>query len=803
MGSFWKLSVLAIALLMFSGLVAGLGTLGGASAHVAAPSACTGAPAITIQSQRVQGSNANVTGFATAGPGAGCTVFQVQIAWGDGTNGPTQYYGTYQANFSFVHTYFTTGTFTVTVTARDTTGPSSTAQTILSIHGPPYYVTVNFDQNYHLPGDRATLYIDVFNSTTNSLQGGYASLTFFVTTCYDQQTNQGACTPVTTINTHPQASNATAISFTVPPDAVADSQLSVQVEANATLPTGLYSENSLVTNLWISTPQTPYLCVGSTEGVISFPCPTTTVIQPGQNFVLTIDATVSYSSGSAPWSGGAVLVTFYLNNQAVSPTFPKSMVTNSSGIAQGIVQTTGLGTGDLNITAAVSDPANAAVVAVHSTVFITIAASPAAQVQVTIGSAGYYGGDTMTSSFAVTSFTGHAVSGWSANSYFITGNPGTLTTLGSCAYTSTSIFFAQGPLTGTSGSVPSFVIPSSFSGAIEVTVLANNATTSTPGVACTLVSPPKLLVQPSEVVYHPGDSIGVSFTPEGQVFNSASYFASVSGVGISGNTVIIYNQSLGSSTSFSFTIPSTGTLPSYTLTVLAQNSSGVIAGQDLRLNESSGYALVVSVQTPSQYTDGSYQPGQSVTFTYTLASLGLATPPKFFSLNAGFLNTQQGETVVQETATSGSITLRVPSSAGQGISLVAFKAGVPTAFGTFGVGTQVALLVNPSPSALNYEIGAGSGFSVSDILVIVIIVVLAIIVFLVWRRRHGEPRVPKPHRKRSGHSEPESAQSGVTQWQQQPGSEGQFPAQEGQPAPASEQGQPPMPESTYQNPPPA
>ena len=797
MVSFWKPVAYATALLLLSGLVASLGGVSGAPIQPSTPHACTNAPSLTIQSQSVRGFFATVSGTAIAGAGAGCLINIITIQWGDGATN-TQYNFSYQANFSFTHNYATAGSYPVTVTARDSSGLSTTSNLVLAVHGPPYDVQVAFDRAYHLPGDRAVLYINVYNSTTGGLQTSTSSLTFFVTTCYDQQTNPGVCTPVNTISSHPAATNATAIPFTVPPDAIGDSTLTVQVEANATLPTGLFSENSSVTNLWISSPQLPNVCVGSTIGGGGSACaPNTAQIQPGQNFVLTIYGSVSGPSGTEPWVGGSVLVTFYLNNQQVSPGFPKyPLITNSSGVAQGVVQTAGLGTGDLNITAAISDPSNAAVQAMHETVFVNIAASPAAQVQVTVGSAGYYGGDTLAASFVVTSFTGHPVSGWSANAYYIFGDAGSLTTTGACGVT--NLFLAEGPLSGTSGNVPSYAIPTSFSGVLTIEVQANNATASVYGSVCTLVSPPKLLVQPSEVVYHSGDTIHVSFTPEGQVFNTASYFASVSGTGTNGNTVIIYNQTLGTSTSFQFTIPSSGTLPTYTLTVIAQNTTGVIAGQDLQLYEYSGYALVVSIATPSQYSDGSYQPGESVTFSYTLASLGLATPPKFFTLSAGFLNTQQGETVIQETSTSGSFTLQVPSSTGTGISLVVFNAGIPTPTGGQTVGTDVALLVNPSPSALNYEIGAGSGFTVSDILVIVILIVAALLVFLLWRRRHPrEPGMVRPHKKRFGKSEPEPANAGGVQTWEQPAPEGGAPpAAEQGAAPASEPGAeypPPMP----------
>ncbi|MCL4325061.1 MAG: hypothetical protein M1144_06345 [Candidatus Thermoplasmatota archaeon] len=789
MRSFWRPSVFAVALLLLMGTVLAIfaGNAFAVTPNVTA--ACTAPPTITIQSSTSHGYNAVVTGTATAGAGTGCTIVYVSVSWGDGSVS-TNTFTTAQANFSMSHSYGSAGAYHAQVTAFENGGQTTTSNVVFNINGPPYSVNVAFDTSYHLPGDRAVLYINVVNSTTGGLQSGYTTLSFYITTCYSQTTNPALCTPVNTIPTRPTALNATSIPFTVPPDAVTGSTLSVQVEANATLPTGLFSENSSVTYLIIATPQTPSVCVGSTISGTNTCAPQTAQIQPGQNFILSIQATLGVGFGSDPWPNAAVAVTFYLNNQQVHPTgFPNQIQTNNLGYAYVVVQTQGLGTGDLNITAAVTDPNNAAITSQHNTIFVNIQPTPLAQVQVTTGSDGYFGGDSMTSTFAITSYLGKAVPGWNANEYQVLGYPsGT----GCGSFSSNGQIFAQGAISGTSGTVPAYTIPTSYQGILVVVVSANNATQSTVGYACALVTPPQLLIQPSEVTYHPGDTISVSFTPEGGIFSTATYFATVSGSG-----VVIYNQSLQSSTSFSFSIPATGTLPSYVLTVVAQNASGIIAGQDITLNEYSGYNLVVSVQTPAQYSDNSYQPGEKVTFSYTVNTLGLATPPKFFTLEAFFYNSPQGPTIVQETASSGTFTLQVPSNIGAGMVLAGFTAFIPTPSGTSGYGTIVGLQVNPSPSVLDYELGAGSGFTVAHLLVIVILVIAALLAYVIWRRRHrgSEPGAHGSRHKMFGHKD-----NSVEQWQQtQP--EGQAPPAEHGPeagyAPPADQGQPPMPEGQY------
>jgi hypothetical protein len=658
-------------------------------------------------------------------------------------------------------------------------------------------VGVIYDKSYHLPGDIATVYMEVENSTTGAPQMGVTQL--FVSGCYYGKAAPAVCANIgSTLGSYPTPLNLTSEQFTVPPDAEPGTQLHVVVEANVTIDGLTYSENSTSTALNIATPDAPTACVTSTVGDISTSCapPCTiaefcSILSPGESFLLQVNTLVTEDGASAPWANANVSINYYMNGDLSSS---KTFDSNGQGVAGVTVQTLGLGSGNLTIIIGVTDPLNYALTA-SQTIKVELKPTPSVNVQVTLNAGEYFGGDSLTASYVLTTYSGTSPSGWMANSYMIVAfSPGTACGIGSISSTSPDYqMLSAGNLApATHGTVvSSYTLPLTLQGTVDVAVYANNATASAYGEACALVTPPSLIIQPSETTYNPGDTISVSLYPQGSVFNGASYYAEVSN-GASTGTVVIYNSSLGSSTSFSFKIPAAGTLPNYYLTVVAQTGQGIISGQDVKLTEYSGYALEVSVQTASQYSDGSFQPGQSISFGYTVTSLGLAKQPKVFQMLAWFVNTAQGQTTYNEVSSTGSFSMSIPSSAGTGVMIAEFEAAVPTASGTVTVTTVVGLLVNPSPSFLDYKpFGSSFGMTTGQLILLIILVIVALILIFIMLRRGGGggsyQAKPKRHLFRRG--------KGMDQWSTQ-----QAPPPQGQPQDAA-----PPPEGgamPYQQPPP-
>jgi hypothetical protein len=783
------LRAMAVAVLMVTASIAVLTGEVRAEASAAPHAVLCNAPTASITSITSKEYVATLKGNASVGSGVPACIMTVEVTWGDGLV-------SFETTFPFtsVHTYYYTGTFTVKVNASQNDGQYAVAASSVVIHGTPYTVYPTFDKTYHLPGDASRLFVKVANTTTGAPQIGLQS--FFITSCYISTNSLTTpCTPVSTLAQYSHLSNPMNLSsypFTVPPDADPGTMLSVTVEANETFDGQQISVNGSA-ELSMASPARPDLCVGSTVSVAMGVCaPGVGSFLPGQDFIVTVTTLVNTSLGTgAVWPNATVAMAFYLNGNPVHPkNLPAlvSLLTNSLGVASTVVDTTSLGTGYLNISVGITDSNNPSLTSKSRWMFVTLEPTPAVQVQVTLGAGEYYGGDTLQASYAISTLSGTHANGWFANSYVIVGiAPGSACNVNNVGNSNAYQVLVSATVNpGASGNIPSYPIPTGFQGTVDVAVFANNATATAYGQNCALVTPATILIQPSEVDYNPGDNIQVGLTPEGSILSGATYYAEVTGSS-NGGTAVIFNQSLGTSTSFNFNIPSAGTLSSYTLTVVALTTTGlIVAGQDVTLEEHSGYAIEVSVKTASMYSDGSFQPGQSVSFGYTITSLGTSQSPTIFTLEAYFQNSAQVITVVNEQSASGTLSMSLPSSLGTGVALVEFEAVIPTPTGTSSAITQVGILVNPSPSFLDYKpFGSSFGMTMGQIILIVILVVLALLVFIMWRRRDGGTSVPKPRRRLFHRKE------GMGQWNQAPPE--QQPAQPpaGYYAPPAEGGQAP------------
>ena len=633
---------------------------------------------------------------------------------------------------------------------------------------PPYNVYVAFDRPYKLPGDAATLYINVFNNTNDGPQANVNSV--FVVAYYTP-TGRPMYSQIVPLNQHPTPSNYISEPFTVPVNASYGSTIIFTVVANASLPNGSGTEQGGAS-----------LDIGNTPSISLCPRPTYgangncySSFSPGANFLLVVTAMVPTAGGNYPWADQNASAAFYFNGNTVTiPGFPSSMTTNTQGIASGVVQTTNLGTGSLNVTISMTDSNNPAI---HVTVWTSVRINviPSAVVEVQLNAGQYFGGDTVHSNFTLSTYTGGVPSGgWSATWW------AAILYSDSYCLSSNKVILGMGTdISGTSGSLPSISIPVTETGSVQLVVLANNNTASTYGYsACAAVNPPELVVATNEAYYNPGDTITVSISTVGSVFNGATYFGLVSSGG-----VILYNATV-SGTSFNFNIPKTGTLPSYTVTVVAQTTAnGIISGRNVPLYENSGYVLIVNLKTPSSYATGTYQPGQTLNFGYTLTPTGNAGTPKVFTVNISFSNSNQQPVEVLETSTSGTFSVTIPSSAGNGIVVISF---VATILGVGGAQTSNAVAVNGSPSMLDYTIfGAGTTFTVADLILLLVVLIGAILAVLIFRRR------------RQGGSSHKGKNAGVEQWNQQaPPADQQAPPAE--PAPGYPSGadpnQPPYPQ---------
>ncbi|MGI0151943.1 MAG: hypothetical protein ACREC5_08410, partial [Thermoplasmata archaeon] len=164
-----------------------------------------------------------------------------------------------------------------------------------------------------------------------------------------------------------------------------------------------------------------------------------------------------------------------------------------------------------------------------------------------------------------------------------------------------------------------------------------------------------------------------------------------------------------------------------------------------------------------------------------------------------------GSAAFETTSSSGTFGFTIPSGTPAGIQT--YEVGVEflqcSSGVTCAVSAIVSVFVNPSPSVLGYELGAGSGVTVGWIILLALIVVVAVVLVLMIRRKGSRPLHMSPTSSdRNGPSgygsemssapsapPPEGASGGVAPWHE-PSSESSVPPDSNSGHPS---GSPPLP----------
>lgn len=363
--------------------------------------------------------------------------------------------------------------------------------------------------------------------------------------------------------------------------------------------------------------------------------------------------------------------------------------------------------------------------------FTVLASAPSyASLQLRLDSAQYFGGDTATAKWQLGGFSASAAQGWTIDAWQAWENDaGTV--------------IAEGPVnsTATSGQF-TVVAPVDYSGQLEVDVWGHNATGSLYAYATAEVTAPTILLNPSEVSYLPGDTVTVAITTEGQVFANATLYASVAD-----NLGNIYQNGPIAGSSIGINVPQVGTPTSVRISLAAQDSKlGIVATAALVLDEASGLAVSAGVSTASNYADGSFQPGQTISLHYSFHAYGNAVLAKSYAVSvfpySGFFG-GAGEILTQTTSTSGDVSYTIPSGTPAGAQLFeVIVSGSACSGACYGV-SLFSVNVQPNPSALQYNLGAGSGLTVGWLVLFLIIVIVAILLVMMIRRK-DRPKVMKP-----------------------------------------------------------
>lgn len=311
-----------------------------------------------------------------------------------------------------------------------------------------------------------------------------------------------------------------------------------------------------------------------------------------------------------------------------------------------------------------------------------------------------------------------------------------------------SITYWQGALNATAESgtiifpITLAMVPGST---ITVSVYAVNATSAFVGFAYAKVLGPSLLLSPSSTYYTAGSTASVATDLNGGV-GAATIQYEVWGYWSSGSAMM-GSGTVANGSNIEVPIPSTNPPLSIEVQAWAIVDGQVIATNVADLDLAQGYSILLGVSTPSSYSDGSYQPGQTVSLSYQVVSVGGAALPRVvtFALYAvGYPNFY----LIQNVALSGSLSYTIPSNAVQGTLVVELEAeGALDAGPCLPTGSCVGvatLPINPHPSVFNLEIGAGSGVTVGWLILLIVVVVLALLLLFLLLRRRGGPVPPAP-----------------------------------------------------------
>jgi hypothetical protein len=447
-----------------------------------------------------------------------------------------------------------------------------------------------------------------------------------------------------------------------------------------------------------------------------------------------INVSFSFASGLTP-----------VNNSAVPGNPPTNLTTNSDGQATilflaspTVFSTSATDLVNVSVTALPSVNGSAPVFDNLTWAFLVLTnGTEGATIVASFSSATYYSGEDGSASWSVLPALGGTTSGWSGLDYVLE------------SYNSNDrllAILASGPLSGLSGTV-TFTTPENLTGSLQFSVDAHNLTNLIGAEVTSQVLTAGIELVPSETAYHPGDTVVFSVQTYGPGFSTATIYETV----VVSGTDSVLSSSVVTGDSFSIVIPS-GTVPAeITASVAAQSPTlGVFATGSATLREANGLTVNVGISTVSHYSDGTFQPGQTLTVTWSEQTYGTGASSVAYYValwNANgeaFFGEAPPLVTIITNATSGSFQYTIPSGSpagSQSLWVTADSAENCVSY-CYGVG-QVSFQVNPNPSALNLELGAGSGITVGWLILLVLILVVAVLLVLLIRRDRSS-RMPPP-----------------------------------------------------------
>ena len=327
-----------------------------------------------------------------------------------------------------------------------------------------------------------------------------------------------------------------------------------------------------------------------------------------------------------------------------------------------------------------------------------VAATASLSVQLILNKLQYMSGDTISAQAQV----------------FATGTP-TLTYTWTVTDSGTGNILAYAP--GSSSATYGFATATSYQGNLYVSVVVNDGNGTTASAQATArVAFGYLALSLDKSQFNPGDTITASFSLQSNVITNPTYYWEVADNG--GTTAAAGSTTSGSAT---FQTPNPAS-SRYTFTVTASmNGRTVTASQNSY--QVGGYFLSISLDRTS------YNPGDTMTITYTLTPRGTAVLPAAYHFGISLFGVTSKN--VDTTSATGTLQMTVPAGAPTGDMLMEVYEG--------NTGAYVYQTVHIGP--VNPLVMDVAGVPLFDILIFLLFLVLLLAVILLWRRT-GMGRAP-------------------------------------------------------------
>jgi hypothetical protein len=590
---------------------------------------------------------------------------------------------------------------------------------------PSYTVYLGFATEPVLPGYHDSLVWQVVNDTTAVPIETLSTLT--IKAIYYNTLDKLLPLPGTPINVTPTASGT--FSFLVPVNATSN---------DAFEPTFTVYANS--SSLHMSQTGTDSLEVGYltfAANAYEKAC-TVTGVQPCGDLTTGAPATVYLTAlvedgfgDTTPATGEtAKFIFFSTGSSPVTVSgVPASVTTNGAGYAA--VTFTPLSTifnvpGPNHVELEVTDSVNTSLTVYHNVTFNLYNPVGTANWVFSLNQALYYSGESGTASWQWAG-TNSTVGTLNVTNYYVL-DVDTDNLIGSGTVNSVS----------PTGSFP-FTLPTNYVGEFEVVAVVHNTSEAWDWAAEADAEAAILTIIPSEHYFNPGDTITVDVSELGPALNGATTSAYVEA---SNSGQSLFNGTVTGG-SFQFTIPKVAPADEYVIAVWASTTAnGTVAAVTQDVDEASGYSLATGVGTVSSYADNSFAPGQTIQVDYKLTAYGTYALPTLLTLYI-----YPGSCLVYcdfgplqhwvLTSPSGSVAFTIPSGTPNGQQSYIVYADFSTGAGS----GELTVNVNSAPSALNYELGAGSGLTVGWLILLILLIVVALVVLLAMRGRGRSPRM--------------------------------------------------------------